>query len=91
MDGLGQLDLHSARKVAASICSAAKSKAKAVSGPVRTATASSPPARPASGSRSPAATRHHGRSGSGPSSTPLGRSPAASAAKTSNPRTPATN
>jgi hypothetical protein len=43
---------------------------------------------PASGSRSCTAASRPGRSGSGPSSTPPGRSPAESAAKPSNPRTP---
>jgi hypothetical protein len=54
----------------------------------RTATASSRPARPASGSRSPAAVSRPGHFGSGPGSTAPGRSPAGSAARTSNPRTP---
>jgi hypothetical protein len=54
----------------------------------RTATASSRPARRASGSRSPAAASRPGRSGSALSSTPRGRSPAGSAAKTSNLKTP---
>ena len=58
---------------------------------VRTATASSRPARPGSGSRSSAAASRPGHSGSGPSNTLPDRSLAASAAKTSNPRTPATS
>jgi hypothetical protein len=59
--------------------------------PVKTATASSRPARPASGSRSPAAASRTGRSGSGPSNTLPDQSPAASAARSSNPRTLATS
>jgi hypothetical protein len=58
---------------------------------VRMATGSSRPARPASGSRWPVAASRPGRSGSGLSSTPRGRSPAGSAARTSSPRTPATS
>jgi hypothetical protein len=73
---------------AAWVCSAAKERSMRAEKPGRMATASSPPARPASGSRSPAAASRPGRSGSGPSSTPPGPSPAGSAARTSNPRTP---